>query len=125
MFGKAQRYGIRGHIRGWFSFVPTDDYAYCALLRLLRRQGRRPLSQGEVVAAWSSSSAGTTRFFQGGGMVRSPSLCRGGIPIGTGLPRPVRGRFRKELPRSADGPSCDAARRWSKVQWRLTRGSTI
>jgi hypothetical protein len=31
MFGKAQRYGIRGHIRGWFSFVPTDDYAYCAL----------------------------------------------------------------------------------------------
>jgi opacity protein-like surface antigen len=49
MFGKAQRYGIRGHIRGWFSFVPTDDYAYwCDFYGCFAAQGSETVSQGEV-----------------------------------------------------------------------------
>src|SRR5262245_65868324 len=49
MFGKAQRYGIRGHIRGWFSFVPTDDYAYwCDFYGCFAAQGSESVSQGGV-----------------------------------------------------------------------------
>jgi opacity protein-like surface antigen len=49
MFGKEQRFGIRGHIRGWFSFVPTDDYAYwCDFYGCFAAQGSETVSQGEV-----------------------------------------------------------------------------
>lgn len=49
MFGKEQRFGLRGHIRGWFSFVPSDDYFYwCTWYGCGASQGSETVSQGEV-----------------------------------------------------------------------------
>jgi len=49
MLGKEQRFGLRGQVRGWFSFVPTDDYFYwCDFYGCGVSQGSVTLSQGEV-----------------------------------------------------------------------------
>jgi opacity protein-like surface antigen len=49
MFGKEQRFGLRGSIKGWFSFVPSDDYFYwCDFYGCGVSQGSETVSQGEV-----------------------------------------------------------------------------
>ena len=49
MLGKNQRFGLRGQVRGWFSFVPTNDYFYwCDFYGCGVSQGSVTLSQGEA-----------------------------------------------------------------------------
>ena len=45
----SSRVGLRAHVKGWFSFVPSDDYFYwCSYYGCGVSQGSETVSQGEV-----------------------------------------------------------------------------
>lgn len=50
MFGKQQRFGLRGTFRGWFSFVPNGTYAgWCTIYGYCyAAEGSSTVTQGEL-----------------------------------------------------------------------------
>ena len=49
LFGEAERFGLRGDIKGWFTFLPSNDYFYwCDFYGCGVSQGSVTVSQGQV-----------------------------------------------------------------------------
>jgi hypothetical protein len=49
MFGKEQRFGLRGTFRGWWSFVPNGQVAaWCNVWGCFAAQGSSTVAQGEI-----------------------------------------------------------------------------
>ena len=78
MFGKAQRVGLRGTFRGWWSFVPNGQAAaWCGWYGCFAQEASSTVAQGDSPPGSSSSSESAA-----GRVTETPGAARGFLVMG-------------------------------------------